>query len=99
MILEYFKGPHYELSQYSAYVKGLLVECQLEGAEFSVFNNTLSCFQWNKHKMCYTSLGASSKVTEIGTKPFIPKFYLITEFFHKCPTNVDLKCVIYKGDI
>lgn len=45
MILEYFKGPHYELSQYSAYVKGLLVERQLEGAESSVFNNTLSCFQ------------------------------------------------------
>lgn len=38
MILEYFKGPHYDLSHYSAYVKGLLVECHLEEAEY------LPCF-------------------------------------------------------
>lgn len=50
MILEYFEGPYYELSQYSAYVKGLLIECQLEEAEYSVFNNTLSYFQLNKHR-------------------------------------------------
>lgn len=34
MILEYLEGPPYELSQYNVYVKGLLVECQLEEAEF-----------------------------------------------------------------
>lgn len=84
MILEYLEGPHYELSQYSVYVKDLLVECQLEEAEFSVFNITLSYFQLSKHpEMYYKSLHTSSKVTGIGTNPFIPRFYLITDFFIK----------------